>query len=120
MPNSGHCVLLDKERPRNFSTYTGFLENVLQPFENKNYHQLIGSAAITDKLLRYTSNIHPEVQFLSSRPLRWYDTLTINAYFFCLTTLSQTMNAATDHSFTGAAICGLAVKGILRERRLGH
>lgn len=28
---------------------------------------------------------------LSSRPLRWYDTLTINAYFFGLTTLSQTM-----------------------------
>jgi MFS family permease len=28
---------------------------------------------------------------LSSRPLRWYDTLTINASFFGLTTLSQTM-----------------------------
>lgn len=32
-----------------------------------------------------------EVQLLSSRPLRWYDTLTINAIFFGLTTLSQTM-----------------------------
>ena len=32
-----------------------------------------------------------EGPILSSRPLRWYDTLTINAYFFGLTTLSQTM-----------------------------
>lgn len=32
-----------------------------------------------------------QVSLLSSRPLHWYDTLTINACFFGLTTLSQTM-----------------------------
>lgn len=36
-------------------------------------------------------NSSQEAPLLSSRPLRWYDALTINAYFFGLTTLSQTM-----------------------------
>jgi carboxylesterase len=35
MPNSGHCVLLDTERQEIFNLTLRFIENVLQPFENK-------------------------------------------------------------------------------------
>ena len=53
---------------------------------------ICSSLQVPINFIGYTIKISiQEVQLLSSRPLRWYDTLTINAYFFGLTTLSQTM-----------------------------